>query len=403
MQAGGEINRGYVDVVRNRKYGFVAWKSVIVSLFRLFCVPLLFLSGILMTGMLRRKLAGKRHQISEFHRKSAENVRSFIDQYPFHVSAIVCKSFELTHLRDEMARLPKKDGRIVEVAIGEGSFSARIFDKKQGVVGLDLDPYMLRKAKNRGHVREGVVCDCLQPAIRDGSFDLLVANNFLHHVTEKRGTLRNWGRIAESVIFNENTFFWASGWFLPWALGRLGLAEASLKEARKIESSHLQCLLKMEELDAVTGEIYDIRNRVSYLSEWTFAVCALFSFLMRRTGPPTPSFLKWLFSGVLRESVRAMSQRLSELVIYADQFEDRATDTFVSYTGRSREFRPSEGEGFMLCPACRVPLDPQLRCAVCGAQTQRIDDMVFLLPRDMDHIRADYDHVHVAGMPSEFL
>jgi SAM-dependent methyltransferase len=403
MQAGGEINRGYVDIVRNRKHPYVLWKAVIVSLVRLFCVPLLYLAGIVVTGMLRRRLAGKHGQISDFNRKAADNAKLFADQYPFLLYAVVCKSFELAHLRDELANLTTRDTRIVELAIGEGSFSARIFPKSPGIVGLDLDPYMLRKAKNRGHVREGVVGDCLNPAFRDGSFDLLVSNNFMHHVTEKRPTLSNWARIGETVIFNENTFYWASGWFIPFALRRLGFEAAGLKQARKIEATHLQCLLRMEELDAISRDVFEVQNRLTYLSESSFALCALFSFLMKRTGPPAPTFLKWVFGGALRSSASGMTTRLSELVILCDQFEDRSTDTFVSYRGRSRGFRKSEGAQDLLCPACRVPLDAQLRCALCAAAYARIDDMIFLLPREMDHIRADYDHAHVGGVPADYL
>ena len=403
MQAGGEINRGYVEVVRNRKHPYVLWKAVLVSLIRLFCVPLLYLAGVVVTGMLRRRLAGKHSRISDFNRKAAENAKLFAEQYPFLLYGVVCKSFELAHLRDELAKLTDQDTRVVELAIGEGSFSARIFPKSPGIVGLDLDPYMLRKAKNRGHVREGVVGDCLNPAFRDGSFDLLVSNNFMHHVTEKRPTLLTWSKIAETVLFNENTFYWASGSFVPFALRWLGFEAAALKAARKFETVHLQCLLRMEELDAISRDIFEVENRVTYLSEPSYVLCSFFSFLMKRPGPPVPTFLKWVFGGPLAGSAHALTTRLSELVILCDQFEDRSTDAFVSYTGKSREFRRAERGQDLICPACRVPLDAQLRCAMCGTAYPRIDDMIFLLPREMDHIRADYDHVHVSGVPADYL
>jgi hypothetical protein len=72
-------------------------------------------------------------------------VNEFVEQYPFHLYPIVCKAFELGYLETEVPKLLKPTTNVVEIAIGEGSLSARVFPAETSVVGLDLSPYSLKK------------------------------------------------------------------------------------------------------------------------------------------------------------------------------------------------------------------------------------------------------------------
>jgi hypothetical protein len=165
------------------------------------------------------------------------------------------------------------------------------------------------------HVREAIVCDCLEPPVREGSFDLIVANNFLHHVTQKMKPLAQWSRIAERAVFNENTAFWVSGRAAPYILAKLGLKTLASRISSRIEQEHWQCLVQKKELDSIVGENYEIVRSVSFLSERTFFFCTVFSSLMRCTGPPTPPMLKSLFLGRLRRIALPLTKELAKLLI----------------------------------------------------------------------------------------
>ena len=146
------------------------------------------------------------------HDEALQHVSEFVEQYPFHLYPVVAKALELAYLKRRLANggLIASDASIVEVAIGEGTLSARVFGSAPRVTGLDLNPHSLSFAAKLPHVRRAIVCDGIQPPIRPASFDLLLAVNFLHHVTDKRGAVQSWASIARTIVFNENTRYWVS-------------------------------------------------------------------------------------------------------------------------------------------------------------------------------------------------
>src|SRR5256714_6773186 len=219
-----EINLGYVDHLRRLNRGesgspnlapearslrlrLGLWRRALVNDITLPALRMVALVAVAVALdlWLRLYLLIKRDKSSRFTESALNCAGEFLDQYPFHLYPIVCKAFELACLAGQIPNLLKQHSRFVEIAIGEGTLSARVFPDDATVVGLDLSPYSLKKASEKAHVKRAVVCDCLAPPIREGSFDVLIANNFLHHVTHKEETLARWSRIAAKAVFNENS------------------------------------------------------------------------------------------------------------------------------------------------------------------------------------------------------
>src|SRR5262249_28591792 len=146
-------------------------------------------------------------------------------------------------------QLARADARIVEIAIGEGSLSARLFDGQQSVTAVDLNPYSLVVAAQLPHVGRAIVADALHPPLGDGSFDVLVGMNFLHHVTEKRAVIGRWARVAPLLLFNEGTPYWATGWGLAYLARQLGLRRLAGRLQHQLTQNYLQHLEPSEALD----------------------------------------------------------------------------------------------------------------------------------------------------------
>jgi hypothetical protein len=409
MNASEEISRRYVPsppgapssgaVSRARR----SLAPAITDAMRLLLLPVLIVTAAVIALWLRIVLRRRAPDPSTLHGRALQSVDLFVEQYPLHLYPILCKALELAILRDELRGLADRQRRILEVAIGDGTLSARVFPPEAEVVGLDINPYYLHHARQLKHVREAVVCDCLAPPLREGSFDLIVANNFLHHVTDKSKPLAAWSAIAESAVFNENTVYWASSWVRPSVLAALGMKDAAARATHEIEQFHWQSLLPIDRLNAIVRNHYEIQRAVSYLSARTFFLCAIFSFLMRCTGPPTPLRLKRIFLGPLRRLVLPLTATVARLLVRFDEFQDRSRDAYVSYVGRSRAFSRSGQSGHLVCTACRGTLDARDACLKCGTEYVRSDGLLFLLPRDMDHIRTGYRVAEAATLERELL
>jgi len=417
-----EINLGYVDHVRSLNEGvnrspnaatarpslrlrFGLWRYRILNTIIL---PALMTTGVISLGLalavwLRIVLLFKRHKSSQLTKSALGCVDEFLTQYPFHLYPIVCKAFELACLDEHIPDLLKQHNRFVEIAIGEGTLSARVFRNSASVVGLDLSPYSLKKASEKPHVKQAVVCDCLAPPIREGSFEVLIANNFLHHVTHKEETLTRWSGLAEKAVFNENSPTWASGWPVPYLLKKFGRKEKAQRAADSIEELSLQSLESKQQLDAYVSRSYEVLESVSYMSERTFFYCGLFSWMMRIYGPPTPPNLKQLFLTKLRWLALPLTADVAKQLIRYDQHQDRATDSFISYVCKSRNYVPAAAGNYLLCPDCRRELSETNRCADCGKQYSSTDGMLFLLREELADIQPGYSHELSLQIPKEHL
>ena len=415
-----EINLGYVDHVRDLNLSskvapspsspslrlrFGLWRrAVAAALWQ----PVICSGGVIFVALalvvwLWLFLFFKRSRPSQFTKLALECVDDFVEQYPFHLYPIVCKAFELACLGNQIPDLLKQHTGFIEIAIGEGTLSSRVFPTDATVVGLDLSPYSLKKAAGKSHVTQAVVCDCLAPPIREGSFDVLIANNFLHHVTQKEQTLARWSRIAEKAVFNENSPTWASGWPVPYLLKKLGSKKRAKLAATRIEEQSLQSLEAKSQLDAHVTKSYDILECVSYMSERTFFYCGLFSFIMRCYGPPTPANLKRLFLTKLRWIALPLSADVAKLLIRYDQHQDRSTDSFISYLCKSQNYAPARDGNYLACPNCQEELSQANQCTTCGKEYSYTDGMLFLLPEKLADIQQGYSHEVSSRIPGEHL
>jgi uncharacterized protein YbaR (Trm112 family) len=415
-----EINLGYVDHVRElnhsgnlahlpsspslrlrfglwrRAVGAAVWQPVIRS-----CGVIIV--GLVLDVWLRLLFFFKRSKPSEFTIRALECVDEFVEQYPFHIYPTVCKAFELACLGNQIPELLRQHTGFIEVAIGEGTLSSRVFPADATVVGLDLSPYSLKKAAGKSHVKQAVVCDCLAPPIRGGSFDVLIANNFLHHVTQKEQTLSRWSRIAKKAVFNENSPAWASGWPVPYLLKKLGRKEQAARAATRIEQDSLQSLESKARLDDHVIKSYEILECVSYMSERTFFYCGLFSFIMRCYGPPTPANLKRLFLTKLRWLALPLSADVAKLLIRYDQHQNRSTDSFISYMCNSRNYVPASDGNYLACPNCQGELNRANQCTACGKEYSYTDGMLFLLPEHLADLQQGYSQEVSSQISGEHL
>jgi 2-polyprenyl-3-methyl-5-hydroxy-6-metoxy-1,4-benzoquinol methylase/predicted RNA-binding Zn-ribbon protein involved in translation (DUF1610 family) len=381
---------GVMSSVRGRIGRLVASVTTLVR--QIVITTLLLLTSILLGVWLKVYLWLKGSQTAPLNGRALERVAEFVEQYPLHLYPIVAKSFEFAFLEREVNSLLEKGARFLEIAIGEGTFSAKIFPPDAEVVGLDLSPYSLSKAANLRHVREAVICDCLCPPIRGGHFDVIIANNFLHHVTMKTPTLANWSKVAPKLIFNESTPYWASGWVVPFMLKKLGLKSAALHKVDEVNHQALQYLEPKDVLDNLVRNEYEVIEESSYMSERTFFLCAVYSFIMRCYGPPTPAYLKGLFlSRRLRWLTVGLTTAIAKMLIRYDQFQNRSTDAYVSYVCESRHPSVAQTEQYLICPRCGGELTETDRCKECRKQYSRKDHMLFLLPEECEYIETGYD------------
>jgi hypothetical protein len=369
---------------------------------RLALVPVLLIEAGLITLALELYLAVRRPNLGGIHGDALPHVDEFVRQYPLHPYPIVCKALELAYLRAELPRYATPDADVLEIAIGDGTLSEKVFPAGTAVIATDIAPYSLRHAAAKAHVTQALVCDALAPPFRPGSFDLLVANNFLHHVTGKKATVKAWTELADVVMFNENTPEWASGWCRPFILRRLGARKTSARVASAIERAHLQHLETRDQLESTVPDDCDLASTTSYFSERTFFLSALLSSALRCTGPPTPAVVKRVMLGPLVRIALPLSSRLVKALIRYDSLQDRDRDAYISFTLVRRASRASAQPRFV-CPDCAADCSPPEACPRCGRAFAEIDGMLFMLPEEFRQIETEYSAELARTVPAEHL
>ena len=406
-QLDNEINRGYLAHFRRwsgqrtgKGLGSFSWRVLYGRPARLVTLPLLPL--VILWVLIRLKLTRSTPvPVGDLHRRASDYVDNFVEQYPLHLYPILAKAFEQAYLKEALSDVLAGNGKVLEVAVGDGTLSKHLFGPGQSITALDLNPYSLSKALRLPHVGRAVIADGLNPPFSQGAFDLLLSNNFLHHVTQKRSTLGNWSKLASTLVFNENTPYWASGWTAPYILRQLGLERLSRRSASAFERNSLQSLESMKTLTEYAQSVSEVRDRTSFISERTFFYCSLFSFALRCTGPPTPSLWKTVALGPLRSVVLPLTRTLARMLIEFDAYQDRSTDTFVAFrcrTAQRRESRTTE----LICPLCSGEV-VELRCQRCGEQFPQKDGMIFVLPPHLRGVFQDYRSEIAAATASEHL
>jgi hypothetical protein len=399
-----EINRGYLDHIRRWSMpSGVGPKTILKRAIQIALIPFAILTAIILIGGLRLVLArGSTAVVGSLHTDAEKFVDDLARQYPLHLYPVVAKALELAYLTTALAPVVGDRTAVLEIAIGEGTLSSRVFGERRRVTGLDLNPHSLVNAARMPHVASAIVGDGLHPPVRAGAFDLVLALNFLHHVTEKRATVGAWERAGSLVMFNENTRFWATGWPGPYLLRRLGLHSVARSYAQRIERRSLQHLATRETLERTIGEAAPIIQKRSFLTEQCFFLCGLFSTLMLSFGPPTPAILKWVYLGPLRPIALPLTTSLARLLLRFDAGGDRAADTFVFFTCRG-ERRGPIGESPLACPRCGSDLATSAPCVQCGTAFPTLDGMLFLLPAQFAHVYDEYVQRTGTPVPAEHL
>jgi 2-polyprenyl-3-methyl-5-hydroxy-6-metoxy-1,4-benzoquinol methylase len=355
-------------------------------------VLLLFLAGFgLSAGLVLWKLVYGR-PLNSLHKKALRNIDLFLEQYPMGLYGLLCKSFELAFLGDIVkSDIEKLKKSVIEVAIGEGSFSRRIFRRKKSVVGLDITPDSLFHTTRMAHVRQSIVSDCLELPIEPGTFGFLVANNLLHHISNKRKVLEQFSQIAEFVLYNENTPAWTGNQTMPFFLRTVGFKEKATAKVKELNQRYLQDLWPLSKCDHEFERHFLKLERESFLNERTYAAAFLFSAIFRGTAPVEPEVKAILLSSPFKALTLWLTKHLAELLIAYDFCQERKDDVFVSYYGKSKKFKKTKTSNYLRCPECKKgSLKKSLQCGICGASYQKTDGMIFLLEKKNNDVAVNY-------------
>lgn len=349
-------------------------------------IPILLLYGALLIVFLKVKMFFSNNTpTSKLHRDAIQYIPKFIRQYPMHLYPVVAKSLELAFLKSAIYQIKEPRGSVAELAIGEGTLSSHIFAKHDPIYGFDLNPYSLVHTRNYSHLVDRVVADCTNPPIADHGANLIVSNNFLHHIEDKDSTLNKWAHIAPYAIFNENTPYWASSWAKPYLLKLMGLSRMAEKSAEKIETLSAQSLCNHDKLNSLVTKYYKIEQEVSYFSEKTFFLSAVCSTWLFSYGPPTPFVQKFILNTVLWPLTYLLTYLGAKALIEYDAILPREKDVFIHWLVKSKLANDHEiKEIVLVCPDCRFPLRENW-CGKCQQTFYRKDGMLFLLPRELEH------------------
>ena len=93
---------------------------------------------------------------------------------------------------------PKPGARLLDLGTGTGAVPAAAGEMRARpgtVVGCDLSPDMLARARSVVPLLRAVRADVLGLPFQDGSFDLVTANCVLSHVRDQQAVLREIGRV----------------------------------------------------------------------------------------------------------------------------------------------------------------------------------------------------------------
>lgn len=361
---------------------------------RLLLLPVAYGTSVVLIVYLKLKVGAKKNSINPLHFGAIEYVDDLAEQYPLSFYPILYKSIQISYLKQELRDKLPADARFIEMAIGEGSLSRRFFPPDANVVALDINTRALRRAAMLPHVKDAIICNIMAAPVKPGSFDAVVSNNFLHHVTDKERILQIWADLAPTAIFNECTDEWKLAWPGPYVLSKLGMKDWSTSRAERVEDKFNNTFLPADVVDAKVETHHDIARRTSYLSKPVMSLCFLFCVLQRANGPLTGEDARPILAlcrSILRPLVMPATRELARLLIVWDALRNRDEDAYVSYTITSRSFSKAEGTDYLLCPNCRKDLGGVPECSACGIKYDRISGMLFLLPKDLAHVQSNFN------------
>lgn len=356
-------------------------------------------------ALLKLLASPPRQPRSRLHERAVELAGEFGTQYPLWPYSILVKSMGWAFLEQHLPRGSEDRKHVLELAIGEGSFSKRVFSGSDNVVGVDVNPVSLSKAATMPNVSKAVVANCLVPPIAPGSFSVVLANNFLHHVSDKGGALTRWAQIAPRMLFNESTPLWSQSWPVPRFLRAIGLRRIAAFSAALLDRLGSQDLLTEPVLTELVQKHVNITDKQTYFAENTYLFATLPCLVALNMGA-IPEELKQIAQKKPFRSLTArMTSTLIKLLIEYDERQARDRDVFISYAVRSRSCSANTlPVQFLMCASCgRGRLDDEGGCPECGHKYRTIDGMLFLLEPGLKHIEDSYDPADAAAFASEHL
>jgi ubiquinone/menaquinone biosynthesis C-methylase UbiE/uncharacterized protein YbaR (Trm112 family) len=408
--ASSDINQKYREYVRRVPIDHVPKDKLVKRVFggfrynaRVLMLPALVCAGLLMIIRLRIGIALQKGRIdSSLHGRALTFVDDFVEQYPFGLYMILTKAFSSAFIKKQIEEHVDPKARIAEVAIGDGTYSARLFDRGQRITATDLNPYSLVKASKLGHVGQAIVCDGVHPPMQRGAFDLLVSCHFLSHVSQKDVAISNWSRAAGLLLFDECTPFWGTGMATSYVFKKLGLKRIAGKMAKKIVEQGIQHLETFDALERHVRAHCEVLGRESFMNERTLFLCTIFGLLQFNpsTGPTVP-LLKMIALGPLRWLIIPMTRSLGKLLIQFDAFQDRSQDAMAAFFCKSLEWESSNSGCDLQCPRCSGSLSGENRCVQCGMTYPLKDGMLFLLANEFQDIADDYNAKVAAEVRAE--
>ena len=118
------------------------------------------------------------------------------------------------------ACVPATAVAVLDVGCGDGFLAALLARRVPGVVGIDIDAPVLRRARDRFPDAPVTWChgDALTHPFEPGSFDAVVSNATLHHLPEVRAALRRLSQLVRPGGTLAIVGFPRGEWRdLPWA------------------------------------------------------------------------------------------------------------------------------------------------------------------------------------------
>lgn len=93
---------------------------------------------------------------------------------------------------------PQGDERVLDVACGDGFWTARLIPKVAGVVGFDLNAHRLRQALELAPDMQGAIrCDAHHLPFKNNAFDCTLGICVLEHFEDDVGALRELHRVTK--------------------------------------------------------------------------------------------------------------------------------------------------------------------------------------------------------------
>lgn len=290
--------------------------------------------------------------------------RGFLEIYPTSIYLPVVKSIELGFFKT-IAKEPP----LLEIGVGDGSFSERMFAgcDTDRFLGGDLVPETIFSAQEKGVFKHLAVMDADEVPLPSASAATVLMNNLIHHVPARLQTLREIGRVLKTggcFVFTDNL----SGWIENAAEYRFLKALKLESLARRYGRWKLDFLMQSLIPDAssweklASEEGWEMVRAQEFIGPRVMFWCHLFELLNLKQGRAAWGPLERIISvPFFRRAISGPMGRIVEVLLVREgtAMEGRGAYLFVCLRKKvaSSSPTPAGGDGFTLvCPVCRGAL-----------------------------------------------